>query len=340
MKTYLYDEEQRRTWVQLKYTKAKTVRQICKEAGISRATLYNWIKEFPDTSGADDAAGTELSPGIPQPVTIESATRYRMLLSVLGAVDPDKVMARKMVALMVKRYTLTVAQACAIVGIDEETYGYKPRKPEVDDEDVYNALVALINDDRSRGFDECYGLLLRSHPGWTRKQIRRVYKERRVFQLRKRVRKIVTETKSRLYFPGGSWSLGLVQGATGTLGNYWITYITDTNDGVLLNAATGSGNATAMDVAAFLSLAALENGVPRKLRIPGIAPFTERDITQWAWNHKTALHTLSLNKPENQQEVDNVQIRIHTLLPVAQAQNIDELKEMIEDRLSIATKQD
>lgn len=348
MKTYLYDEEQRRTWVQYKYSRAKTVKEICREAGISRATLYNWINEFPE-----DVVGKGSRIELPFPETkhanelvetlqavpaeIEGSSRYRMLASALGVVDGDKTIARKIVAVLVKRFTLTVAQACEIAGIDEEVYGYKPRKPEVDDMAVYEALVGLILEDRTRGFTECYELLIARHPSWTRKQIRRVYKERRVFQLRKRVRKVrtnedgsVVTAPSRLYRPGAIWTLGIINSTTQSGAPFWIAYIIDTDTTEMLNTSAGSGKAAATDIEGFLTLAASENGRPQKLRIPGQPPFNDREITRWTWEHKVALHTLSASKPENQAEFEKWDAMLKAQLPEVGVENLDNIEELME----------
>ncbi|PZF74022.1 transposase [Taibaiella soli] len=348
MKTYLYDEEQRRIWVQYKYSRAKTVKQICREAGISRATLYNWINEFPEDV-VGKGAGIELPfPEVKHanelvetlqavPAEIEGSSRYRMLQSALGVVDGDKTIARKIVAVLVKRFTLTVAQACDIVGIDEEVYGYKPRKPEVDDMAVYEALVGLILEDRTRGFTECYELLIARKPSWTRKQIRRVYKERRVFQLRKRVRKVRTSedgsvipAATRLYRPGSIWTLGILNATTQSGTPFWIAYIIDTDTTEMLNASAGSGKAAATDIEGFLTLAASENGRPQKLRIPGQPPFNDREITRWAWEQKVVLHTLSANKSENQAEFEKWDAMVKSQLPESGVENLDNIDELIE----------
>lgn len=351
MKTYLYDEEQRRLWVQYKYSRAKTVKQICREAGISRATLYNWINEFPeevvgkgvgielpfsDTKHANELVETLQA----VPAEIEAGSRYRMLLSALGVVDGDKTIARKIVAVLVKRFTLTVTQACDIAGIDEDVYGYKPRKPEVDDMAVYEALVGLILEDRTRGFTECYELLIARHPSWTRKQIRRVYKERRVFQLRKRVRKVrtnedgsVVTTPSRLYRPAATWTLGILNSTTRSDNPFWIAYIIDTDTAEILNTAAGSGKAAATDIEGFLTLAASENGRPQKLRIAGQPPFNDREITRWAWEQKVALHTLSANKSENQAEFEKWDGMVKALLPENGLENLEHIDELMEQFL-------
>ncbi|XZF13312.1 transposase [Chitinophagaceae bacterium MMS25-I14] len=354
MKTFLYSEEQRRWWVQQKVSRAKTVKQICREAAISRATLYNWIAEFPDLAIDENEMqpSTAEAPhevlkrvreqsGEPDPVA-----KYRMLLNALGTVDTDKSVARKLVGVLVKRYTLTVAQACAMVGIEEAVYGYKPRKPEGDDEEVYDELVRLITEEPSRGFTECYEILQRTNPGWPRKQIRRVYKERRVFLLRKRTRRlpaganrnentaeeIQEQPVVRQQRPGATWSLGLIEDKLSDA-PFWLLYIMDAEDGAILNATSGGGYVNIEDILDFLSLATMENGQPRKLRIAGREPFTGREITRWTWDQKVTLITLSLGKPENQEMLQSMDDRVSRAVQQSHAGNITELQDWIEESL-------
>lgn len=351
MKTFLYDEEQRRIWVRHKHNKTKSVQQICREAAISRATLYNWISEFPDEAArARERREPEqkdnrlevvrkLSEQANEP---DGAAKYRMLLSAVLAVDGEKTFARKLVPVLVKRFTLTVAQACALVGMEASAYGYRPRKPEVDDQEVYDELVRLITEEPSRGFTECYQLLQRSHPAWPRKQIRRVYKEKRIFLLRKRTRKVPAKNTGEITVPaqeiavvrrqrpGATWSLGLVESNMPSGDSFWLSYIIDAEDNTVLNAAAGAGHATREDLLDFLSLAAMENGQPKKLRIPGREPFTGRELTRWAWDQRAALITLTLNKPENQEELNAMDGQVRQAITAGGATDIAALQDWIE----------
>ena len=312
MNTFRFSEEQRQLWVMDKYTRRKTVRRICTEAGISRATLYNWMNEFPpppELQNADEfVADKEVKDESFYPKH-EGTGKYEMMVAALKQMDTDRALSRKMVQAIVKRYTLSVSQACAIVGMDEEAYGYKPRKPEVDDEIVHQELARLTQEEPSRGFIDCYKILQRTHPKWTRKQIKRVYREQRLYLRRIRVRRTKTETKTeeqlRLHRYSTVWNLGMVE-----RDGHWLLFILDEQDNVPLNAASGIGEITDEAVLSFLTLAMNENGKPRKLRIPGKTPFNSKEVTRWVWEHKAALQTLNLAKPENEEEVNVLEAKV------------------------------
>src|SRR3954454_6904958 len=185
MKVHRYHEQQRRKWVFEMQHKLKSVKQICREAVISRATLYNWVKEFSDenTSVNNDALQEEEDTIAWQPLD-----KHKMLLAALGKIDKDKKISQKLVSELMKRYTLTVAQACNIAGIEEAAYNYKPHKPEVADRLVYDELIRLIAEDSSRGLDDCHAVLQSTHPEWTHKQIKRIYRQQRLYLKRTRAR--------------------------------------------------------------------------------------------------------------------------------------------------------
>src|SRR3982751_2555543 len=185
MKVHRYHEQQRRKWVYEMQHKLKSVKQICKEAVISRATLYNWVKEF-----SEENTTVDNEVGLPEehPIAWQPLDKHKMLLAALGKIDKDKKISQKLVSELMKRYTLTVAQACSIAGIEESAYNYKPRKPEVADRLVYDELVRLIAEDSSRGLDDCHAVLQSAHPEWTHKQIKRIYRQGRLYLKRNRAR--------------------------------------------------------------------------------------------------------------------------------------------------------
>lgn len=372
MNTYRYDEQQIRAWVRDKVTRAKTVKQICQEAVISRATLYNWMNEFPvDATLAaevhEEKVVAEKAAKVPAakleklgkklPVT-DPAARYHMIVSSLKKADVDGSLTKKLVAELVKRYTITVAQACEIVGIDEATYGYKPRKPEVDDQIVYDELLRLIEEEPTRGFDDLYEILQTGKPDWTRKQLKRIYRERRLYLKRTRNKKSgkaaktvevhVAETAPveakittpvtrsiRIKKPEATWSLGMVErnisdNIGGNDSSSWVLFILDHEQGTPLNAKTGSGKISFEDVTGFLKMAAEENGKPKKLRVFSKEPFTNREITKWVWDNKLALHNLTLAKPENQMEMEQME----TLVADQVLSNAQDLERAVEIWLS------
>lgn len=322
MKVHRYHEQQRRKWVYEMQHKLKSVKQICKEAVISRATLYNWVKEFSEESASleNDAAQEEESSIAWQPLD-----KHKMLMAALGKIDKDKKISQKLVSELMKRYTLTVAQACTIAGIEEADYNYKPRKPEVADRLVYDELVRLIAEDSSRGLNECHAVLQGTHPEWTHKQIKRIYRQGRLYLKRTRARNtklhhnvisptpVATDKILRLKREGAFWQVGLLE-ETLIDAAYWILYLIDYNDGTPLNVTVGEGNITTEQLINFLAAAKEENGAPKKMRVVAQPPFNAREVTRWVWDNKVALYNLSMAKPENQLEVGHMQDSIRQQL--------------------------
>lgn len=309
MNTFRHDEAQRRQWVQDKLQKRKKVKQILKEAQVSRATLYNWIEEF----GQQSVVGTKQPPQkepdyLPENKTLpihHTATRHRMLLAAMEKVDTDKTIAKKLVATLVKRFTLSIAQACEIVGIDEATYGHKPRKPEVDDRLVQQSIIQLLANDPTKSFEQCDAELRKTNPDWTRKQIKRVYREGRLYLQRRRSRKPgqpETIVPNYPYRPGAIWNMGAIKSKEG-----WLVFLMDDADLVLLNTEKTQQTPTQEILAAFLNKALIENGKPRRLRVPDKPPFNVRELSRWALQNKFSILTLSMGKPENELEIQGME---------------------------------
>ena len=316
MNTYRYDKEQRQNWVSEKYNGTKSVKKICKEAGISRATLYNWLNEFPEIKAAAAERESEEALAPPAPVVYYKhgiTGKYEMLLSALSQVDATGLVKKKMVQALVKRFTLTVPQACDIVGLEESMYDYRPRKPEEEDKIVYDEISRILEEDGTRGFIDCYHILQQLHPGWPRKQIKRLWGEKRLYLQRSVVRRRSirkpVETDARISRPNASWNLGYLSFPIDHQ-PAWALFILDEQDGQPLNMITGWGEATSEHITNFLSLAEEENGKPRKIRIPGKAPLNSREVTVWLWENKVALQSLSMGKPENMAATEEMENRV------------------------------
>ena len=235
------------------------------------------------------------------------ATRQRMLLAALEKIDGDKTIAKKLVATLVKRFTLSIAQACEMAGIDETTYGHKPRKPEVDDRLVQQSIVQLLTENPSRSFDDCYTELRKANPDWTRKQIKRVYREGRLYLQRRRRKGSQQETGLPVFpmqpqRPGAVWNLGAVAANDG-----WLVFLLDDADTLLLNTESLSPSFTQEQMTTFLNRAMEENGKPRRLRVPDKPPFEVRQISRWALQNRLSILSLSMGKPENELEVQGME---------------------------------
>ena len=337
MKVHRYHEQQRQKWVYEMQQKLKSVKQICNEAVISRATLYNWIKEFQEEQAI---AGNEA--GLPEEHAIawQPLDKHKMLLAALGKVDKDKKISHKLVSELMKRYTLTVAQACSIAGIEEAAYNYKPRKPEVADRLVYDELVRLIAEDSSRGLDDCHAVLQNTHPEWTHKQVKRIYRQGRLYLKRTRARNtrllssvipqtiVPTNRILRLKREGAFWQVGVLEETSNSNTPYWILYLIDYNDGTPLNAASGQGSLTSELLIDFFATAVKENGAPKKMRVIDQSPFNSREVARWIWDNKVAMYRLSMAKPENQFEIGHLEDSIRQQL-IGEGTAIEEVKEKV-----------
>ena len=309
MKVHRYSEQQRRLWVHEMKHKTKTIKAICSEAHISRATLYNWLNEFSilDKKKNNEPAQTASS------VPWQPNDKYKMVLSALLKIDADKTVSGKLAKELVKRYNLTTTQACELVSLPEEVYKYRPRKPEAEDKEVYAALVHLLEENNSRSLEICIARLQQIHPHWAVKQMKRIYRQGRLYLKRTRIRQMpVSPTQNkvaveavllpvRLRREASFWHIGLIKEERS-----WLLFLLDYEDGTPLNATVGNDEINEIAVMQFIHKAAAENGLPKKIRLPAVSPFTSRELSKWSWENKVALHNLSMAKQENILEADYI----------------------------------
>ncbi len=315
MNVHRFDEEQRLQWVKQRRSGALSVKEVMQQAGISRATLYNWLAEFPEQEEALEVAVAEA----PTPPKIElqrsGTARWQMLQDALAVVDTDTTVRQSLVRQLVRKHTLSIAQACAIAGLSEDAFEHKARKPEAEDREVYEALCRLLEEDASRQFEELILLLRKMEPSWPRKQIRRIYKEARLYQLRSRKRtpppvpipqtpteaepeKVLSSSApQRRQRPDAVWLMGITETTKGQ-----VLFAVDSADnaglGVVFISQT-EGTAGEAALMRFLAETAEVVGMPRKVRVPGTAPFNAREVLRWAMQQQVSLQTASFSRDEN-----------------------------------------
>lgn len=306
MNIHRYDEEQRLQWVRQRRSGTLSVKEVMQQAGISRATLYNWLAEFPEKEETPEAE-TAAAPAPPRIELQRSGTGLlQMLQDALSVVDSTNSIRQSLVRQLVRKHTLSIAQACAIAGLSEDAFEHKARKPEADDREVYETLCRLLEEDPSRQFEELIVLLRRTEPSWPRKQIRRIYKDGRLYQRRTRKRTPPAPRTTppgiaqRRQRPDAVWVMGLAPSANGK-----VLFALDSADhaglgAALLPIAEGPDGEAAL--IRFLAETAEISGMPRKLRLPGIAPFNAREVLRWAMQNQVGLQTANFGKEENMAE--------------------------------------
>ncbi len=308
MKVHRYNEHQRRIWVHEMTHKIKTIKAICNEAAISRATLYNWLGEFTSSDNKRNEEPVQTEPSL----SWQPNDKYKMLLSALLKIDEDKTVSRKLARELAKRYNLTTTQACALVNLPEEAYNYRPRKPEAEDKEVYAALVHLLEENRSRSLEDCIAVLQQSQPDWAVQQIKRIYRQGRLYLKRTRIRRIAFSPENKMITTNiplplklqkekAFWHIGVIKED-----GLWLLFLLDYEYGTPLNIMAGEGEMNEVSMMQFITKAAAENGIPKKIRIPATAPFVSRELSKWSWEHKVALYNLSMAKQENRLEAEYI----------------------------------
>ncbi len=185
----------------------------------------------------------------------------------------------------------------------------------------------------NRSLEDCIAALQQAHPEWAIKQVKRIYRQGRLYLKRTRIRRVAhlpeavvlpikeTTVSPRLVREGAFWHIGLVKEK-----NVWLLFLLDYGDGIPLNTLSGSGQPSEEDMMQLVTKAASENGTPKKIRFPATAPFTSRDLTKWSWDNRVAIYNLSMAKPENALEAGYIQDDIKKQLGIHEHMLPDELR--------------
>ncbi len=320
-------------WVHQMMHKTKTIKAICAEAQISRATLYNWQSEFAVLAKEDADRERQTAASL----SWQPNDKYKMLLSALMKTDADKTISRRLARELAKRYNLTTVQACALVNLQPDMYGHRPRKPEADDNDVYAALLHLLEEQNSRSLQDCIALLQVSQPGWTIRQIKRIYRQGRLYLKRTRIRradslpkKIISSfasaaTPLQTLHEGAFWHIGLLEQQTSEE-TIWLLFVMNYTDGTPFHILTGRNEICEADIMKLIKTAAAQNGLPKKIRLPAAAPFAGSDMQKWCWQNRIAIHNLSMAKPENILEARYIQNDIKKQLLIDETITLEKLQ--------------
>ncbi len=190
----------------------------------------------------------------------------------------------------------------------------------------------LLDEKKSRSLEDCITILQEEKPQWAVKQIKRIYRQGRLYLKRTRIRCIASLPinemmttgvllPARLQKQAAFWHIGLLQE-----GGLWLLFLLDYEEGTPLNVLPGEGEITEESVIQFIEKAATENGVPKKIRIPAGEPFSGRALSKWAWENRVAIHYLSMAKPENLLEAGYIKDDIKRQLRIDEITSLESLQ--------------
>ncbi|MDT3382345.1 IS3 family transposase [Labrys neptuniae] len=276
------------------------VAEVCRKAGISDATFYNWKKRYGGLMPSEVKRMRQLEDEnnrlkkIVADLTLDKA----MLQDVLFKKALKPVRRRRLVDEVRADWKVSIRRACATFLIDTSLYHYKSKRG---DQAVLKARIKEITATRVRyGYRRVHVLLRRE--GWpvNAKRIYRLYKELglqiRNKTPRRRVKARLREDRAQAVHSNDVWAMDFVHDQLATGRKIRVLTVVDTFSR-FSPAVDPRFSYRGEDVVATLERACRSVGYPRTIRVDQGSEFISRDLDLWAYQRGVELDFSRPGKP-------------------------------------------
>ncbi|MGY4749290.1 IS3 family transposase [Pannonibacter sp. Q-1] len=276
------------------------VAEVCRKAGISDATFYNWRKRYGGMTPSEVKRMRQLEDEnnrlkkIVADLTLDKA----MLQDVLFKKALKPVRRRRLVDEVRQDWKVSIRRACACLRSDPSLYHYKSKRG---DQAALKARIKEIAATRVRyGYRRVHVLLRRE--GWpvNAKRIYRLYKELGL-QIRnktpkRRVKAKLSEDRTEAMHSNDVWAMDFVHDQLATGRKIRVLTVVDTFSRfspVVYPRFSYRGE----DVVGTLDRACRRIGYPRTIRVDQGSGFISRDLDLWAYQRGVELDFSRPGKP-------------------------------------------
>ncbi|WP_446720587.1 IS3 family transposase [Mesorhizobium sp. L-2-11] len=276
------------------------VAEVCRKAGISDATFYNWKKRYGGLTPSEVKRMRQLEDEnnrlkkIVADLTLDKA----MLQDVLSKKPLKPVRRRGLVDEVRADWKVSIRRACATFLIDTSLYHYKSKRG---DQAALKARIKEITATRVRyGYRRVHVLLRRE--GWpvNAKRIYRLYKELglqiRNKTPRRRVKAKLREDRTEAVHSNDVWAMDFVHDQLATGRKIRVLTVIDTFSR-FSPAVDPRFSYRGEDVVATLERACRSVGYPRTIRVDQGSEFISRDLDLWAYQRGVELDFSRPGKP-------------------------------------------
>ncbi|WP_117590696.1 IS3 family transposase [Pectobacterium brasiliense] len=277
----------------------RTVKDVCREAGISEASYYDWKAKF----------GGMKAPDIKKMKYLEDENRrlkqmfadlsleYRALKDVIEKKPLKPAIKRELVSYLTTQFTMSIRQACRTLSLRRTVYFYQPDTRR--DEPVIQALTEIAERYPRYGFKRLFQKLRRQGHAWNHKRVHRIYCLLKLNFRRKGKQRLPVRDPALLAAPvhlNQSWSVDFMHDAL-VCGRRFRTFnvVDDFNREVL--AIEIDLNIPAQRVVRVLDRIVANRGYPLKMRMDNGPELVSLTLAQWAEEHGVALEFIKLGKP-------------------------------------------
>ena len=233
---------------------------------------------------------------------------------------------------MVEEHGVSIRQGCKAAGLARSTYRYQA-KPK-DDEEVIDALNALVAEHPAIGFWQSYYRLRKAGHPWNHKRVYRIYKALGLNIRRQTKKRLPARVKQQLFQPEAPnqvWSLdylydSLWNGRTFRL----LNVIDDYNREVLRIEADTC--LPALRVIRVLEELEQSRGLPEMLRVDNGPEFISHKLDVWCKERKITLAFIQPGKPTQNAYIERLNGSMRReLLNAYVFRTLDEVREKARD---------
>ncbi|MEQ8747393.1 IS3 family transposase [Pyruvatibacter sp.] len=276
------------------------VAEICRKAGISQATYFNWKKKYAGLMPSEMRRLRELEDenGRLKKIVADLTLHREMLQDVIKRkpLRPDR--KREIIDAVRQDWQATIRRACSALQFDRSTYHYRSRRT---DPAVLKKRIKEICETHVRyGYRRVYYILRRD--GWTvnMKKVYRLYREQglqfRNKTPKRRVKAKLREDRAPAIRPNDVWAMDFVHDQLATGRKLRILTVVDTFSRLspVLNPRFSYRGE---DVVATLETACRKIGYPKVIRVDNGSEFISRDMDLWAYQRGVILDFSRPGKP-------------------------------------------
>ncbi|WP_320203887.1 IS3 family transposase [Agrobacterium rosae] len=276
------------------------VAEICRKAGISQATYFNWRKKVRRAAAGRDASSEGFGRR-EQPLEADRCRPDAGSRNAAGRHPPKALRParkRKLIDGMLVDWGISIRRACKVLTFDTSSYQYKSRRT---GQAPLERRIKEICETRVRyGYRRVHVHLRRD--GWTinMKKTRRIYSELGL-QLRnkrpkRRVKAKLRDDRQAAVGPNDVWAMDFVHDQLATGRKLRILTVVDTHSRYC-PATDARFTYRGEDLVQTLESISKGTGYPRTIRVDNGSEFISRDLDLWAYANNVTLDFSRPGKP-------------------------------------------
>ncbi|WP_431225324.1 IS3 family transposase [Serratia sp. L9] len=315
----------------------RTVKDVCREAGISEASYYNWKAKFGGIEASDIKKMKDLEDENRRlkQMFAELSLECRALKDVIEKKALSPAIKRELVSYLTAQFTMSIRQACRTLSLSRTVYFYQPDTRR--DEPVIQVLTELAERYPRYGFKKLFQMLRRQGNAWNHKRVHRIYCLLKLNFRRKGKQRLPVRNPAPLVTPEAlnqSWSIDFMHDAL-VCGRRFRTFnvVDDFNHEAL--AIEIDLNIPAQRVVRVLDRIVANRGYPLKLRMDNGPELVSLALAQWAEAHGVMLEFIKPGKPTQNAFIERFNRTYRTeILDFYLFRTLNEVREITERWLS------